>query len=585
MTAKDLVSLIVSDPWSWLWDTGVQVEAYAVLGPLWRRASPESREAITTVILNGMPREMFRASVGDEEWEQMNDRARWDVLARLMRDAGGLTKRAADALASIQRRYPDWELSGQPSEDFPVWTTTGYGYRNDIDAETLSAPAFRGDFETVRTTLMGGGHNRDGRLQTWEGVVAETPTLAPAFLSWWSNGGDEIDPAVLGSTLRGLNSDASSLPLDDWWSIVGAVPVDAWGSALHPLARAVGSLVEDSDVTNRRDRLLLWDAALDIALRTGTGVEGADPLNDAINKPVGQLTDGFGRLIGRVVRTEEGLPALLLDRVEGLVATADGGSELRAAGEPARVTVYVRLSLFFGVEPDWTLAHLVPRLDWEDPEEAALAWSGFLWSPGVGPDLWDGIKDHALAACWHFGELGRHRSDLAGLLVAKYVEGYPLKADELRAALRSVDDAARRHAVHQISKRLEGAGEKSGQLWRSRVGPMFRKAWPKEKSLRSKDLTLQLAPALLRTGDAFLEAVEDTAALLVPLGDPGFIIRKLSQTAYPDDEPGASLQYLEAVVARGRPLGRTDLGRVLERIEAAGATAPPWLVDSSKRSA
>ena len=268
-----------------------------------------------------------------------------------------------------------------------------------------------------------------------------------------------------------------------------------------------------------------------------------------------------------------------------LVATADGAPEARAAGSAARVTVYVRLSLFFSVRPDWTLEHLVPRLDWADPEEAALAWNGFLWSPGVGPDLWAAIKEHALAACTHFESLGRHRADLAGLLVAKYVEGYPLAADELRDALKAVDDAARRQAAHHLSKRLEGAGGKSGELWRSRIGPMFREAWPKEQRFRTKDLTVQIARALLRAGDAFADAVRDTQAILLPLGGPGHVIRKLDETPYPDTEPRAALQYLEAVVERGRPLGRSGLGRVLDRTVAAGAAPPDWLVEASKRDA
>src|SRR5690606_25666551 len=149
MAPNILIDLMRSDPMAWLWDTQVQVELFALLGTLWKRASEAERNELVGLVLEGMPRERFSGDIEPSEWDRMNARAVWERLTRIERDGGQLPAPAASRLAEIRERFPEWELTGEPKEDFATWSETRYGYPTDIESETLHELATHDRYDEI----------------------------------------------------------------------------------------------------------------------------------------------------------------------------------------------------------------------------------------------------------------------------------------------------------------------------------------------------------------------------------------------------------------------------------------------------
>ena len=125
MTPNTLIDLMRSDPMAWLWDTQVQAELFALLGTLWKQASEAERNELVDLVLQGMPRDRFRSDMEPAEWDRMNARAVWERLARIERDGSRLPDPATARLAQIRERFPMWELTGEPKEDFATGRKPG----------------------------------------------------------------------------------------------------------------------------------------------------------------------------------------------------------------------------------------------------------------------------------------------------------------------------------------------------------------------------------------------------------------------------------------------------------------------------
>ena len=263
------------------------------------------------------------------------------------------------------------------------------------------------------------------------------------------------DREVLMWTLQGASEAPGRIPLEDWAEAFRLVPEHSWGSALHPASRALERLVVGADPDDLGRILDLWDRAFWLSLENGKDIEGGDLLNAAINQPAGKLAEGLLDLTARVLKDGGELPPSVMERIEHVLSTADNPA-YQGVGAAARVPVYARLSMFAAEDAQWTEKHLVPRLDWAQPEEARLAWEGFMWSPRIGPELWERVEPHAREACRHYGDIGRGRSSLPGLLVSKYIDELPPTTDDLRDCLRSVDDVGRIATVRYVSGLLQG---------------------------------------------------------------------------------------------------------------------------------
>lgn len=585
MTPELFVRLVRSDPFAWLWDPRAQKELFALLGPLWDRASDTERHELVAAIMAGYPEARFKSEVDPAERSRLIDHSVWERLVRLRRAGATLPQDALARLETLERENPKWRLTGEPSEDFSSWSETSYGYPTDTEADTLSELAAADEFAELFAVLAEGEDYdpyKEGRLRTWEGVISTEPEHALPFLRWMSAAG-EWDKEVLTWTLHPLGGKPALLSDRAWAEVLSIVPREEWGSALYPLCRGIGALVATTDADGLSQTLALWDQALELALGYGETVERErDLLNAAINEPVGHLSEGILDLVARFPAGIESARPPALARVERILATADDDPQ-PPGGVAARVVVYSRHRMLSLVDRRWAAQHVLRRLSWETPREARISWEGLLWSPHVEPILWEEVVHHALGACRHYESIGRGKSSLGSLLVRHYLWGEEPSSADLRAALRSVDEHARIAAVRHASELLDGADEKAGELWRSRVHRLFEEAWPRERSCRSDALSADLFLLATRTGDAFPEAAESLAPLAGPTPALWLVLGKIDENGIASRYPQPVVDLLAEVVQRNQPSEGQRLQGILRQAERAGADVPAWLAEVAER--
>lgn len=558
------------DPWSWLWSTMIQVELFRLLPSLWDSIGKKEKKVLAELILAGPPQNRFRDDIEHDEWVELRDGEIWDRLIRLSQSSAPLVEEARARLDEISEEYPEWELTGSDKEDFPGWSEARYGYDTDISASELAGLPPIEQLEV----LLSGRHYRDGRLSVWEGLVMDEPNCAFPLIDSMVDSGD-IDQRVLAATFRGIASSESRTPelLGRVLAVAEAIPQDAWGSGIHPFARTVKSLFEQNYSEMLAEVLQLWDNAITPALRSTFDSDSRDLLTQGINHPAGVLTEALIELVRSETRDQGSeVPDSIKTRLESFLPST-GHRSGQVGSVAARVIIYFKLSLLHESSADWTAENIVPLFDWQNPEEAAVAWQGFLASPRIAPELWSNLRPHFLDAFDNYETIGHRRTKLPERLAAVYISGYPLTDAEAMQCLRKAGAAGETGLVSTanfLGELLTGAGDKASQFWTDKVGNFFRRVWPRDEDLQTPRLTLYIAVAAVRSGEAFPDAVDAVTPLLSKLQDPSYALRKIADSTHPDQYPSQTLTLIDTLIADQASLRQTQLPGILQRVQEAG---------------
>ena len=108
---------------------------------------------------------------------------------------------------------------------------------------------------------------------------------------------------------------------------------------------------------------------------------------------------------------------------------------------------------------------------------------------------------------------------LAAILMANQDgrTAYPLTTTEARSVMRRAGHQSLSSFAHRLAQEMESAapGEK-GKVWRERVGPVFKGAWPLDVELQTPTAGSKLVQLSLAAGLAF----EEVATAILPFVRP-----------------------------------------------------------------
>lgn len=562
-TARAL-DFILSDPRNILWRYHVKVELFRLLPTLWPTLNKTGKKRLTDAIAKGTPRDFFREDLDPGEWEETRDRMIWRRLMKLHQAEPPLDGKALRLLQRLQQRYLQWQLTGEEKEDYPFWSESSLGLQTDFTPEALCEM----DDQALLLALTEPSEVREGRLDTWQRAAAIVcPDRVISFLS-----AKDFNAEIWGPALRGFREaiSESSDKESRQDSLIGLLEVLS-DNNISPVIHPLGHLVEEiakGISSPLRDRLLvLWDRIIPVAIAVPF-TEYKDQVSAAINHPVGDLAAAlFYILRSYPLEPEQGVPGDIRTRLERLLAISE------ASGRHGRVLVASRLHLLHYLQPGWTHQMVVPLFDWDSSDDALGAWQGYLWSPRMPPALWLVMKAHFLAAFSHFDELGDWKRTLAQLfaVVAVEITG-ALTHPEARACLKQMDEQHRAEVVRYLTRRLEDAEERADVLWRDRIGPWIKSAWPRDQGLRGPQISEALAWAAIAARDAYPEAV----ALIVPLltrANHGYgLFNKIKKVGHLRTYREASLELIDALTPDDPEPFFGNLSECLSEIAAADPT-------------
>jgi hypothetical protein len=433
----------------WLFDYELRHEVFALIAA----ALPGAGEVANRLVADAAAGPTAVADEGHRGYE------RFQALKWMSRHAPGLHS-AQEALEQVQGEYPGLEEGPYP--DFVSASGSGFvAPRLPMTAADLHQ-RIQNDVEgAIRELLRYKATTPPFDGTTWYDAIAvlvedvhDQPRDGFAVLD--SPNAD--DPDIVRGVIRGwgtaatLDDDTAEAVLARLTQVDLAVVADQLASFL-----ADGGENETTPTAWRR-----FKAARTLAIKLWAALEeeqerppSNSPLGEAISSPAGRLTLFWVRALSAEWQAAgdnwRGLPEETRSQLAVLLDGDDERSSL------AQVVLASQVFFFFRADRDWCDAHVLPLLDWADPDRARRAWDGYLfWGRWDDQLLRAGLLEHYLSAAAHIDELGEEArrnlgTHLAG--IALYSELDPAKL--MPAFTRTVAVSDRVEWMTQISWLLD----------------------------------------------------------------------------------------------------------------------------------
>ncbi|ANY76820.1 hypothetical protein BB934_00120 [Microvirga ossetica] len=551
------------------WGFAHQRDLLYALKDRWLELNPEDRAALERRLLTGSRPRPEDVKISEEA----RTHARLDRLHWLSSHGVTFSFDISETLRALGAAAPKWTPdSGDTAADWH-------------ESEVYSVPTDSSPGPLVETPVPDilrlakalGGFDLAARTERdpFRGLAEHKPSRALGALTHAARSGDA--PRWAWSAFLRTESRTR-----DRVRMIGAIaerlirlPPDKLEDIAYPVSEWMKAIAERffSDAAGVLPSL--WESLM-AALRTsGTEPRLRDDrswANDALSAPVGKLYDFLGKdPVKDNLVVGGGLPCDWTHRVEDLLALP---GDMR---RHALVMLAHRLDWLYVVDPHWTAQHLLAHVADQGPDGDAI-WDGILWSPRVSGRLYPALKDMLVKRATA-GQTSRREEStvLAGLLLRGWElrasSGEPLVSDiELREVLIHADDQFRQRLLWQLE---QGCSEPNSDL-RTRVESFFAHVWPKQRALRTPDMSGHLANFALASGDLLPRVVRLILPRLVPTRDAP--LRLHLEDLEPDGHPAiahpsATLDLLWAVLGEDTAAWPNRIEPVLDVLAQTPETA------------
>lgn len=301
----------------------------------------------------------------------------------------------------------------------------------------------------------------------------------------------------------------------------------------------------------------------------------------AINTSGGVVAEILVEQISQLRRQADrwdGLPVLYCEALEELLGSRED------AAPYARVILSGGLHVLYDCDPEWTLKHVIPLLDWSKSEEHALqSWHGFLVWSRPPEECLAALLPHYAKAPGYFKEandqlqsqLARH---IASILTFSSADPY---ADNWMVRILSESSSDFRLDLARSIQWLLGQVEdvhRREELWETRLKPYWKKRLDgplprlvNDEQAAMVEWILPLASCLPSVA-SLVEASEPTASL-----DQAFFWHLAKEaewiTRYPTEAAELCTHLTRGFPDAVEPYRIHDLGKVIKILEGARADA------------
>ncbi len=567
------VEWLLADGAWWLWSEDLHREVMRLLALQGWQISGDEQLRLEQAILQGPPREKDQSDLESERWLYHQSRTVWLRLAKLAASGLALGTTALQRLQELKDANPTWHFGPHDREEFLRWMSgTGdpdYQESRDVDV----APRKRRDL--VQWLVTPQPERRPFYEDTWRDVcrtrffhslyalcdLARQNTWPAGrwreALQVWSEDGMVLRSWRYAAPLVQTMPDTVVEEVAHgvtWWLQAASKSIDRHEAILLHMCRRVLGLPLDEDSE----------------IRGGDGEALHQPVTEAINHPIGHITQALINLwFKREPNDGDRLPADI-----GLLFTRLCDVRVHRFRH-GRVVLSSQLIALFCVDRPWAEQYLLPRFEWKfDPMEAKAAWEGFLWSPRLYQPLLLALKPQFLDTARHYGELGEHGQQFAAFLTHAAlgpVDGYT--AEEWRAAIAALPQEGLQESAQALAQALEGAADQREEYWKNRIQPFWQDVWPKSHDLPALGISKSLARLCIAAGAEFPAALTPVLDWLRPIEHPHSVIHCLHESGLCGRFPIHALRLLAAIVS-DQPWGAPALGQCLDRIvQADGSLA------------
>ena len=551
------VSWLLADERHWLWSTSTMREVMRLLVSFGPVLAADHMRRLQEAVLEGPPRARFRDDISDDEFKRFSDRMRWLRLKKLLLIGGSATENADTFIASVEERYPEWQLAPDDRDEFPMWSSNGEEQpieqspkqvknlvkwlRNKPSSESVFSgdnwsERCRDDFRRSFFAL---------RKLASEGVWPPQ-RWAEALYAWSS---DELR--------------------DRSWkhvsSVIVSMPEEYFVDALHAIAWWVSRISK-----NVGEHEEAFFALIDRIIKTGAKtVEASDDisLNHAINHPVGHAASSLlNWWFSTELEDDQGLP----DELKGRFAEMSN-----ADSKPLRlgsVILAQQIIPLLRVDKDWTKQHLIPAFEWDaDVTKAAAMWESFLHAPRIYLPLLELIKSPFLAVPDHSDVLEEQcmKQYTRFLTYIALGEASVFSSKELRDVFSNLPARYLNTVAETLFRALQGAGEQQEEYLKNRVIPFVKNFWPSKPEARTEITFRYFAQMAAVSRKGFQDAFAFFKNYLGRTTDFDYLLHLLEDGELAADHPSEILALLSATIPSDVPYLHGRLGPLLSITQRA----------------
>lgn len=552
------------------WSGNNQSELLTSLADRWNDLSKRARKRIEVRLLRG------RNSFPGEDLDEFKGRRAWGILNRIhwLSSKGCSFTFDIDAETKKLRAHaPDWE------EAFAARSAQSHGsrggfVRTDTDhAALLSVPL--PSVLTKASELSGRTDDFLVERDPFAGLCNDHPVLAfrvlvgeakrnsyPewAWRSFLRRDARSRDTARLSTSIAARLSSfpATAIapivrPVSDWLANRSEMLATASPPHFRALVASITKLLQ-GEPDSGRSGIVRSSGAPDWTM-------------EAINSATGQVAQALMHdTMTKSVKAGNGFPRPWLDKAERL---------LQLPGDLRRHALVIfahNLIWFYWVDPVWTESNLISVLDNDDTEDRNAVWHGFLWSARVPPPkLFKRMKGALLNAVTD-GPIERrgYSESLSGILLAGWGLARPgatpcISDSEMRSALVRSSDEFRMHTLWTLKNWSKGP---SARTWRERKLSFLKNVWPRQKSVKSPQISARLCDLAFSDLHQF-QKVSEAVLPLLETAEQRFLslpeLRK-SKDSIVDRHPEQTLAILHAVLPEQVSMWPYGMGEILDRL-------------------
>jgi hypothetical protein len=572
MTVKDIVNpdvivnYLLEDNGQWLWSLATRREVFRLLAVLWPELDEATAGNLGNTILQGPPREMYRADLTQEEWGQRFNRDVWLMLSKLQSFGGILPTNAAEALKQLTSEYPMWALQEGERDEFTHWMETGGGHEVEVDI-TLDELFEKEVPDLVEYLSQENLQYGEGRIDLFRVGCKDNLEKAIGVLNYLAVSGN-WDRNIWHAGLVGLaDSDENS-----WGEIaplLNEADPEFYREDPRPIAHWTKKNISPIECGAHEEHYfwVIFESLLDNVSDREEPIREA--VNYAINHPVGIITEALiDRFNACRLKVDEGIPDGHLQECVNQLITSEN-----QASFAGKIILASRLHYFHAIDPGWTEENLIPLFDWEGSELAALIWQGYLWSPRISADLAIALKNHLVNAVKHVDQIEASAERLIQLFTVVCLEHSDLyTAKEQHDVLVNVGTDGLVYVAEFFWRSISGDSKSANNYWRNRVQPFMKRAWPKAAEFVSDKSSEHFSLMVIELDDTFEEALEFLWPFIKPFSDLSFLLTHLDAKSLPDQQPKAVLRLLSKVFMAEYQWPSKEFRNVVNRIIHADPT-------------
>jgi len=530
---RQALDWLLADGRRWLWSEETRRETMRLLVFLAPQLDATLLAELEQAILAGSLRDLYRAEIEPEDWNNIVDHGVWLRLAKVAQAGATLSAEGRARLDVLSAQYP-WKLAIDESDEFPVWMGNAdwvddRGHRKLVPRSSREMQSYLSEnptseqddwreqcsksFRTTAIPLWRLAKLGNWPVERWRDALQAWAEEDLRNRSWRF-----MAPVVAGAPDDLVQAVSHGI---GWW--------------LHAVAKTFES--HENHFLTLAQRILRLDFESDD--------DSDDPVFRAINHPVGHVTQA---LLDWWYRQElndgQGLPESIKTIVTELCDTKI------AKFRHGRVLLAAHALSLFRVDKAWAEQYLLPLLDWNRSEpEAQAAWEGFLWSPRLYRPLMEAIKPAFLDTVNHYAQLGKHNEQFAAFLTFAALDpGDTFTTTQLATAIRGLPADGLRESARTLVRALESAGDQREDYWKNRVLPFWERVWPKSNDQASGASAESLARLCIAAGGEFPSAMAAIGNWLRPIQWPHYVIHRLQESGLSGRFPESALSFLSAIL-------------------------------------